>query len=504
VEVGFLNQTLKGGFIAKIFQPLPREIVMKVRLASFGEKRLVLSADPALGRIHTTRLKIPNPPSPPRFCAYLRAHLQGSRIESIVAPIDDRIVVIRCIRGSGEETEKRLLILEILGRDSNIILVRVTDGTIMECLHRMYPQSDHLRKVVPGMQYEYPPKNPRGKDTEKAPGAASQELVYLQKATTREAQDKMEQNQQFLDDIANVDELLDARYSKMLERQFFESFRRDISGPLNRRLKSLSRRLQKIEEDQKRLNRFALQHKCGELIKFNLKKIKKGMTYVMLHDWETDAETRVDLDPALSPSANMQNYFAKSSKAKRGASIIEERLKATKNELGVLQDMEYFVSKAQNIDELEELSDEISLLVVAKDKKLPKSVKKELTPKVKPFKEYKSPSGKRILVGRSARGNELIRREIASKNDLWFHAKDIPGAHVFLLISVQTEASDEDIRFAAGLAIEHSKAKNSGKGEVIVASVKDVVRSTGFSLGQVQVKSFYTLMAKSYVERLEK
>ena len=63
VEVGFLNQTLKGGFIAKIFQPLPREIVMKVRLATFGEKRLVLSADPALGRIHTTRLKIPNPPS---------------------------------------------------------------------------------------------------------------------------------------------------------------------------------------------------------------------------------------------------------------------------------------------------------------------------------------------------------------------------------------------------------------------------------------------------------
>src|SRR5271157_5034147 len=68
-----LNELLPGGFVNKIYQPLPREIVLRIRFRTGGEKKLMLSADPLLGRIHLTSLKIPNPPTPPSFCACLRA-----------------------------------------------------------------------------------------------------------------------------------------------------------------------------------------------------------------------------------------------------------------------------------------------------------------------------------------------------------------------------------------------------------------------------------------------
>jgi len=118
-----LNELLPGGFVNKIHQPLPREIWLRIRAPRGGEQRLVLSADPQVGRLHLTGLRIPNPPSPPRFCAYLRAHFQGSRIVEVTAASDDRVVRIATIRGPKDAGQRRELILELLGRDSNIILV---------------------------------------------------------------------------------------------------------------------------------------------------------------------------------------------------------------------------------------------------------------------------------------------------------------------------------------------------------------------------------------------
>lgn len=89
-----LNGELAGGFINKIHQPLPREIVLRTRGNWSGEKKLVISADPQLGRMHLTELKIPNPPAPPRFCAFLRAHLQGARIDGVSCLPDDRVISI--------------------------------------------------------------------------------------------------------------------------------------------------------------------------------------------------------------------------------------------------------------------------------------------------------------------------------------------------------------------------------------------------------------------------
>ena len=111
-----LSELLPGRFITRIHQPLPRDIVLRTRAHAGPEIKLMISADLALGRIHITDLKIPNPQSPPRFCAFLRAHFQGSRIIRVEFEPDDRVVRIVAQKGPEAARVRRELILEALGR----------------------------------------------------------------------------------------------------------------------------------------------------------------------------------------------------------------------------------------------------------------------------------------------------------------------------------------------------------------------------------------------------
>ena len=94
-----LNSLLAGAFINRVYQPLPREIVLAARTRGGTESRLMMNADPQWGRVHLTQLKIPNPPRPPRFCAYLRAHFQGAVITDVSCTPDDRVVSITTVTG---------------------------------------------------------------------------------------------------------------------------------------------------------------------------------------------------------------------------------------------------------------------------------------------------------------------------------------------------------------------------------------------------------------------
>lgn len=492
-----LDEELRGGFIAKIYQPLPREIVLKVRLATFGEKRLILSADPGLGRIHTTSLKIPNPQTPPRFCAYLRAHLQGSRIESIRVPIEDRVLEIRCIRGKNEDLQRRLLTLEIIGRDSNIILVRENDGAIMECLQRIHAKDDEHRPVLPGVTYRYPSLNPKN-PVKLGDEASGSDRPTIEDNDLAKPSDRLEKEaMSHTESQTSVDKALDVHYSCLLEKRILETFRRNLRTPVTVRIRSLRNRLQKINDDKNRLDGYALQQKIGELIKFNLKKIQKGMASVNLVDWETNSHLTVQLDASLSPVGNMERYFAKSSKARRGMSIVEERLRVTNEEIRALQDVEYLISEAQTIQELEQLAEEIQAIGKSKSQQSGKQDTKPQTPKTRPFIEFLSPSGLRILVGKSSGANDTILRRIAGRNDLWFHVRDFAGAHVFMVSSGSTHPTEADITYAAGLAVKNSKASSSKKAEVMVACVRDLNRPKGAFPGQVNVKNFYTVIGVS-------
>ena len=100
-------------------------------------------------------------------------------------------------------------------------------------------------------------------------------------------------------------------------------------------------------------------------------------------------------------------------------------------------------------------------------------------------------------MGRSGRGNDYLLREKSAKQDLWFHVKGYPGAHVLLQVRNRESASEEDIAYAASLAVRFSRARDKGKMEVMIAEVGDVSRIKGALSGQVSVRRYRTVLAES-------
>ncbi|MGH7261332.1 MAG: NFACT family protein, partial [Nitrospiraceae bacterium] len=95
-----IGPVLPGGWIQKIFQPTPSSIVLEVRTPG-QTLPLLLSADPDTARLHFVSQKLPNPPSPPPFCQFLRAHVQGARIDAITQVPGDRIVRVSLTSRTG-------------------------------------------------------------------------------------------------------------------------------------------------------------------------------------------------------------------------------------------------------------------------------------------------------------------------------------------------------------------------------------------------------------------
>ncbi|MDI6851464.1 MAG: NFACT RNA binding domain-containing protein [bacterium] len=113
---------------------------------------------------------------------------------------------------------------------------------------------------------------------------------------------------------------------------------------------------------------------------------------------------------------------------------------------------------------------------------------------LKGIKEFKSPSGKKVLVGRSAQSNHKITFNLAKRDDLVFHVSGYKGAHV-LLVSDGTEVTEDDIRFCATLALKFSDA-GSGKWEVRYAPAKFVFRSKNMPAGAFVFKKYKSVVVE--------
>ncbi len=146
-------QDIVGLRIEKVQQPARDQVVLSLR----GGRRLLLCAGASQARIHLTGLSRENPASPPMFCMLLRKHLGGGRIAAIEQPGQERaaIVTVDMVDELGEPGQRKL-ILECMGRRSNLIL---TDGEdrIIDCLRRIDLEMSEARQVLPGLYYHLPP-----------------------------------------------------------------------------------------------------------------------------------------------------------------------------------------------------------------------------------------------------------------------------------------------------------------------------------------------------------
>ena len=151
-----LADRLVGGKIEKIVQCESDELRLQIRS---GKERftLVLSASASSARIHLTRGTKPALPEAPMFCMLLRKYIGNGRISAIDQISSDRILrmTIACLNELGDPVN-RVLLTEIMGRHSNIILCQPS-LTIIDAIKHVSEQESRVRQISPGLHYRTPP-----------------------------------------------------------------------------------------------------------------------------------------------------------------------------------------------------------------------------------------------------------------------------------------------------------------------------------------------------------
>jgi predicted ribosome quality control (RQC) complex YloA/Tae2 family protein len=153
-----LETELVGSRIQRVRQPEKLALVLQLR-APGRSQHLLLSAHPQQARVHLTTERPENPLNPPLFCSVCRKHLEGGRVEAVTQPGFERILRIAVtVRDELGQTGQRILIIEIMGRHSNIILVDETTGNILDAAKRYDRTVSRFREVLPGLPYLTPPR----------------------------------------------------------------------------------------------------------------------------------------------------------------------------------------------------------------------------------------------------------------------------------------------------------------------------------------------------------
>ena len=172
-----MEPLLLGGRIDKVTQPEKDTLILLIRAGS-ENRRLLLCASPNNARCHLTAQNYPNPLEPPMFCMLLRKQLLGGRILSLRQIGGDRVLHLRVdtVDELGDHVE-RVLILEVMGRHSNLIL---TDGTgrIIDAARHVSQDMSRVRTIQPGLSYAPPPAQDK---LDPAEVSAAALLPYLER-----------------------------------------------------------------------------------------------------------------------------------------------------------------------------------------------------------------------------------------------------------------------------------------------------------------------------------
>lgn len=219
----------------------------------------------------------------------------------------------------------------------------------------------------------------------------------------------------------------------------------------------------------------------GDLISANLYRVEKGMGSVTVENFydETCPQIEIKLDKRLTPSQNMQHYYAEYRKADTAEKILTEQIAKGEEELSYIDSVFDALTRAKGEDEVNELRMELAEQGYIRSSKL-----NGKPPKAHPPLEFKSPEGFTILIGRNNKQNDMLTTKLADKTDIWLHTKDITGSHVIIRAEGKT-VPDETVVYAARLAAFHSKAKNSSQVPVDYVPVKLVKKPAGSKPGMV-------------------
>ena len=512
-------QELVGGRIDRITQPEKDMVVLVIRLEG-RNARLLISASPSLTRFHLTAQSFVNPLDAPMFCMLLRKYLMGGRIQTIEQIGGDRLVrMVIDNRDELGESGARELWLEAMGRHSNLTLVmngRIIDAIrhVSLDMSRVRQALPGLPFVPPPKQDKLSPEEISADalyarlsaETGRLQKALMKHISGLSPASSREITLRLSGlSDPSLEDL-NVREICEKAaafferlpqmqppvlltdetgnrtdffpfpyFSLPKERQqpcegmskaldlFYSG--RDRVERMAQRSAALKRTLKThLERDEKKL---ALQEEelrqandaehlrlCGELLSAQLYLVQKGARSVEADNYydQNGGKITIPLDETLSPAQNAQKYFKKYRKAMAARKTAAEQKEKTLQEIDLLEDALLSIGNCETQDDLSDIRRTLEQSGIVKPERGAKRVKKP--PESKPY-QFTSSDGMTLFVGKNSLQNERLVKN-ARGDDLWLHAKDMPGSHV-IVVADGRNITSETILEAAKLAAFYSK-----------------------------------------------
>lgn len=543
-----LHGTFAGGRVQGLYFVTPQSIGLEI-YANQKRHYVLASAEPQRGRVLLVTEKLRNASVPlTPFFLLLKKYVNGAFLNKVRVVARERILLFEFDeRAQGVST----LVVELVGNRANLILLDA-GGFILDALRRVPAAANRTREIVPRARYFPPPPQAKADPLtltepqlrallEQAAGDTLAARLVASVAGTsplfaREIAFRVTGETEALysaADAANTHEQLTRVWhspaapsiafendqpvavaafglthlakapdssvtlrvdsipsmSAALERFFGaqESYQA-VKVPLRAQIQAALEKMERVQASLQRellasdkIEELRLQ---GEMILGYQYELTEGQRKFRAPVTE-ELTLEIELDPALSPVENATRYFDRYKRARDAAERVPERLTTVENDIAyarqLLNDLEQAESRAE-IDLVMEQAREANII------REPSLRSGARAPRSEP-RQYVSPDNYQVLVGRNARQNDALTFDRAQANDLWLHARGMPGSHVIVL-SGGREVPEATLEFAASLAAFYSQGRTHGAVDVSYAPRKNVhrVRGGGAHPGLVTVQ----------------
>ncbi|EGD29878.1 fibronectin-binding protein [Streptococcus sanguinis SK72] len=531
-----LRRELLGGRIQKINQPFEQELVLQIR-SNRQSHKLLLSAHSVFGRVQLTDTTFENPAVPNTFIMVMRKYLQGAVIEAIQQVENDRILEIS-VSNKNEigDSVAVTLVIEIMGKHSNIILLDKSSGKIIEAIKHVGFSQNSYRTILPGSTYVAPPQtgsiNPFTVGDEKlfeilhTEDLESKRLQQIFQGLGRDTAtelsgrltaDKLKTFRAFFasptqpslteksfsallfsdskTQMSTLSELLDTFYKDKAERDRVNQQASELIRRVENELEKNRKKLGKQEEELLATENAEEFRQKGELLTTFLHQVPNDQNQVELDNYYTGEKIIISLDKALTPNQNAQRYFKRYQKLKEAVKHLTSLIEETRATILYLESVETALAQA-SLTEIAEIREELIQTGFIRRRQREKIQKRQ-----KPEKYLATDGQTIILVGRNNLQNDELTFKMAKKDELWFHAKDIPGSHV--VITGNLQPSDEVKTDAAELAAYFSKARLSNLVQVDMIETRKLNKPTGGKPGFVTYTGQKTLRVTPDEEKIK-
>lgn len=483
-----LREKLIGKKINKVIEPNNLDIILQVRTKDeFNQSKneqLLISSSLDMPRLYLTDEKFASLEVPKNFCVILRKYIERGIINDIYQVRNDRVIVFK-IEGYSELGDVTFyqLIIELMGRNSNIILTD-DENIIIDAMRKVPPSDDGGRLILPKAKYVYPLRenmiDPFSLDENATidfsvlegcskPFINSCDSVftlvnklktiphpYIYRNGTKYDFYLIPLNNIEIvsDDFKSISKMLCCFYQEY--RTIFSDKAKELKKIVKNKITKLNNKVANLDDD---LEQAMVNLNCnhfGLLLQANLYKVRKGDTVVKVEDYtDNNKIVEIELDPFLDPSRNLKKLFTKGKKAKTALDVVSIQKNLTIQEIHYFENILVQIDFASSTD-LDEIRNEL-----VQNKYLKASKKKEQKKKKINLTKF-TVDGIEVIVGKNNIQNDYITNKLANAYDWWFHVKDAPGSHVlFRSPNPNYELSEKEIRFCANLAASYSKASKS-------------------------------------------